>query len=63
METPAVYAKSRYLINRNTLDHLNREGLPEKLVQSMAPLLEKVFPSREAFLKVLGEMEVPPRAP
>ncbi|MDP6329677.1 MAG: LptA/OstA family protein [SAR324 cluster bacterium] len=63
MEAPAVYAKSRYLINRNTLDHLNREGLPEKLVQSMAPLLEKVFPSREAFLKVLGELEVPPRAP
>ena len=63
MEAPAVYAKSRYLINRNTLDHLYRDGLPDKFVLSMSPLLEKVFPSRETFLKVLGELEVPPRAP
>ena len=49
MEVP-VHAKSRFLISRNTLDHLKREGLPGKLVQSIEPLMEQVYPDREAFL-------------
>ena len=63
MEVPNVYAKSRFLISRNTLDHLKREGLPEKLVQSIEPLMEQVYPDRETFLTALAELEVPPRAP
>ena len=63
MEVPNVHAKSRFLISRNTLDHFKREGLPEKLVQSMEPLMEQVYPDREAFLTALAELEVPPRAP
>ena len=63
MEVPNLHAKSRFLISRNTLDHLNREGLPEKLVQSIEPLMEKVYPDRETFLTALAELEVPPRAP
>ena len=63
MEVPNVHAKSRFLISRNTLDHLKREGLPEKLVQSIEPLMEKVYPDRESFLTALAELEVPPRAP
>ena len=62
MEVP-VHAKSRFLISRNTLDHFKREGLPEKLVQSIEPLMEQVYPDRETFLTALAELEVPPRAP
>ena len=54
MEVPNVHAKSRFLISRNTLDHLKREGLPEKLVQSMEPLMEKVYPDRETFFTALA---------
>ena len=49
-------------ISRNTLDHLKREGLP-KLVQSIEPLMEQVYPDREAFLTALAELEVLPCSP
>ena len=45
MEVP-VHAKSRFLISRNTLDPLKREGQPGKLVQSIEPLMEQLYPER-----------------
>ena len=39
----AAGAKARYQINRNTLDHLKREGLPENLLISLESLLNKKF--------------------
>ncbi len=59
----AAGSNTRFKITQNTLDHLRREGLPDKLVASMKSMLNQVHMSKEVFHARLADLPVPPRAP
>ncbi len=56
-------AVETFQISQSTLNHLQREGLPESLLGNLIPLTGKEFGSREVFTQVLRELPIPPEEP
>ena len=48
-----------FKITRNTLDHLQREGLSKALTSMLSPMLDIIYPNRKDFLNALPIMLAP----
>ena len=55
LASPAV----GYKVTRNTLDHLQREGLSKALTSMLSPMLGIIYPNRKDFLNALPIMLAP----
>ena len=55
LASPAVGFK----VTRNTLDHLQREGLSKALTSMLSPMLGIIYPNRKDFLNALPIMLAP----
>ena len=48
-----------FKVTRNTLDHLQREGLSKTLTSMLSPMLDIIYPNRKDFLNALPIMLAP----